>query len=262
MGCEAKSQRQKRRLLWQEITPARGAASLTKRATFATIESTNTNAALIQDEKDDRASPADHLPRMSHNVYNQTSTATQSKHDIRKSQPERAGFFKRGLEAIKEMNRSKPHRRKRAERSARIEASATNGIHKHKQPQNKGEKRHEETSSNSTTYSRTHRSDASRRQNRQRLHRTEEHAKRILQLDHNTRRSRDVQMSNTHAGGIKARETNYQRHGRDFYKRIGAIGGRNGHTGGFAANPILASIAGAKGGRLSKRGPAKPKENQ
>lgn len=69
-------------------------------------------------------------------------------------------------------------------------------------------------------------------------------------------------MSNTRAGAIKARETNYQRHGRDFYKRIGAIGGRNGHTGGFAANPILASIAGAKGGRLPKRGPAKKKEDQ
>ena len=44
-----------------------------------------------------------------------------------------------------------------------------------------------------------------------------------------------------------------------FMKKIGAIGGRNGHTGGFAANPELAKIAGSKGGKISKRGPAKRK---
>ena len=38
---------------------------------------------------------------------------------------------------------------------------------------------------------------------------------------------------------------------------VGSKGGRNGHTGGFAANPELAKIAGAKGGRISKRGKAK-----
>ena len=38
---------------------------------------------------------------------------------------------------------------------------------------------------------------------------------------------------------------------------IGRKGGKNGHTGGFAANPALARIAGAKGGRISHRGPAK-----
>jgi general stress protein YciG len=64
-------------------------------------------------------------------------------------------------------------------------------------------------------------------------------------------------MAGTKVGGAKARETNIKRHGADFYKRIGAIGGRNGHTGGFAANPELARIAGAKGGRISRRGPAK-----
>ena len=36
-------------------------------------------------------------------------------------------------------------------------------------------------------------------------------------------------------------------------QRIGAKGGRNGHTGGFASNPALARIAGAKGGRMSSR---------
>ena len=61
-------------------------------------------------------------------------------------------------------------------------------------------------------------------------------------------------MSGTQAGGLKARQTNYETHGNDFYKRIGAIGGRNGHTGGFASNPELAKKAGAKGGKISKRG--------
>lgn len=68
-------------------------------------------------------------------------------------------------------------------------------------------------------------------------------------------------MAGTKAGGAKAREANLKRYGEDFYKRIGAIGGRNGHgpeyKGGFAANPALARIAGAKGGRISRRGPAK-----
>lgn len=61
-------------------------------------------------------------------------------------------------------------------------------------------------------------------------------------------------MAGTKIGGMKAREANYRRHGKDFYKKIGAIGGKNGHTGGFAANPELARRAGSKGGRISKRG--------
>ena len=64
-------------------------------------------------------------------------------------------------------------------------------------------------------------------------------------------------MSGTLAGGRKARDTNYKLHGKDFYRIIGRKGGRNGHTGGFAANPELARIAGAKGGKISRRGPAK-----
>lgn len=61
-------------------------------------------------------------------------------------------------------------------------------------------------------------------------------------------------MAGSKAGGLKARETNLKRHGKDFYKRIGHIGGQNGHTGGFAANPALARLAGEKGGRNSHRG--------
>ena len=64
-------------------------------------------------------------------------------------------------------------------------------------------------------------------------------------------------MSGTKAGGLKAAATNKKRHGEGFYARIGAKGGRNGHTGGFASNPELARIVGAIGGRKSKRGPAK-----
>lgn len=64
-------------------------------------------------------------------------------------------------------------------------------------------------------------------------------------------------MSGTKSGGRKAAKTNIRLHGKDFYKRIGQIGGRNGHTGGFAANPELARIAGRKGGAKSRRGPVK-----
>lgn len=63
-------------------------------------------------------------------------------------------------------------------------------------------------------------------------------------------------MSGTIEGGLKARETNKIKYGQDFYQRIGRKGGRNGHTGGFASNPELAKIAGAKGGRISRRGKA------
>lgn len=64
-------------------------------------------------------------------------------------------------------------------------------------------------------------------------------------------------MAGTKAGGLKARETNLRKHGKDFYAQIGAKGGRNGHTGGFFANRELAKIAGQKGGKISRRGKAK-----
>lgn len=66
-------------------------------------------------------------------------------------------------------------------------------------------------------------------------------------------------MSGTIFGGKKAAITNKLKHGDDFYKRIGSKGGKNGHTGGFAANPELARIAGKKGGLKSKRGMSKAK---
>lgn len=62
-------------------------------------------------------------------------------------------------------------------------------------------------------------------------------------------------MSGTKLGGIRAAETNRDKYGAGFYAEIGRKGGRKGRTGGFAANPELARIAGAKGGRRSRRGP-------
>lgn len=63
-------------------------------------------------------------------------------------------------------------------------------------------------------------------------------------------------MAGTKAGGAKAAKAILKRD-PDFYRKIGHKGGQNGHTGGFAANPELARIAGAKGGRISRRGKAK-----
>lgn len=64
-------------------------------------------------------------------------------------------------------------------------------------------------------------------------------------------------MAGTKEGGRKAAATNKAKYGLSFYADIGRKGGRNGHTGGFAANPALAVEAGRKGGRISKRGKAK-----
>ena len=60
-------------------------------------------------------------------------------------------------------------------------------------------------------------------------------------------------MAGTKAGGQKAASTNKTKYGKDFYARIGKIGGQLGHTGGFAHNRELAREAGRKGGRISRR---------
>jgi len=64
---------------------------------------------------------------------------------------------------------------------------------------------------------------------------------------------REFNMAGTKAGGKAAAETNKRNHGKDFYARIGALGGKKGRTGGFYANRDLARAAGAKGGRISRR---------
>lgn len=76
-------------------------------------------------------------------------------------------------------------------------------------------------------------------------------------------------MAGNRIGGLKAAETNKRLYGKDWYARIGKIGGRNGHSGGFSSTevgkdgltgPERAKKCGAIGGLKSKRGPAKSKE--
>ena len=60
-------------------------------------------------------------------------------------------------------------------------------------------------------------------------------------------------MAGTKAGGEAAAKTNKAKYGPDFYAKIGAAGGKKGRTGGFYANRELARLAGARGGRVSRR---------
>jgi general stress protein YciG len=60
-------------------------------------------------------------------------------------------------------------------------------------------------------------------------------------------------MAGTQLGGKAAAKRNKEKYGADFYAKIGAMGGKKGHTGGFYANRELARTAGAKGGRISRR---------
>lgn len=69
-------------------------------------------------------------------------------------------------------------------------------------------------------------------------------------------------MSGTSAGGQAARDRNRKLYGDDYYARIGSIGGKKGHTGGFSSNAVgkdgltgrqRARIAGSKGGKKSQR---------
>lgn len=68
-------------------------------------------------------------------------------------------------------------------------------------------------------------------------------------------------MAGTKESGLAAAATNKRKYGDDFYKRIGAIGGRNGRGGGFAGNSerarLAGKIGGAIGGKISKRGKAR-----
>ena len=65
-------------------------------------------------------------------------------------------------------------------------------------------------------------------------------------------------MSGNKAGGIKAAQTNKERYGDDWYKILGAKGGKVLGVKGFATNKELAREAGRKGGKVSKR---RKKEN-
>lgn len=65
-------------------------------------------------------------------------------------------------------------------------------------------------------------------------------------------------MAGTKLGGLRCAETNKKRYGEDYYKRIGTKGGSvkspRKLKAGFGSDPELARLAGAKGGRISKRG--------
>jgi hypothetical protein len=60
-------------------------------------------------------------------------------------------------------------------------------------------------------------------------------------------------MAGTKAGGKAAAATIKAKYGADFYAKIGAQGGKKGHTGGFYANRELDRLACARGGRISRR---------
>jgi hypothetical protein len=59
-------------------------------------------------------------------------------------------------------------------------------------------------------------------------------------------------MAQTVEGGKKCAQTNIKKYGKDFYKNIGAIGGRAKVPKGFAISG-KAREAGAKGGSVSRR---------
>jgi general stress protein YciG len=69
-------------------------------------------------------------------------------------------------------------------------------------------------------------------------------------------------MAGTPLGGRKAAAKNKELYGPDFYKEIGAKGGKKGRTGGFAANRELAREAGRIGGLKSRRGKSLPKTEE
>lgn len=63
-------------------------------------------------------------------------------------------------------------------------------------------------------------------------------------------------MAGTAAGGRLAAQKNKQKHGPDFYARIGRMGGKRSRNGGFAAGEEgrkRASYYGAIGGSISRR---------
>lgn len=69
-------------------------------------------------------------------------------------------------------------------------------------------------------------------------------------------------MAGTKLGGQKAAITNIKNHGKDFYTRIGRIGGSHSRNGGFASLSIgKDGLTGAERARMAglktKRGAAK-----
>lgn len=78
-------------------------------------------------------------------------------------------------------------------------------------------------------------------------------------------------MGGNRTGGLKAKATNMEKFGPDFYREIGRKGGKAGHTGGFASFVVgsdgmtgwqRARIAGARGGKRSRRNGVKNGEGK
>lgn len=69
-------------------------------------------------------------------------------------------------------------------------------------------------------------------------------------------------MTGTKKGALKARQTIYDKYGKDFYRKIGKVGGSVDtiKPKGFACDHQLARLAGSKGGSISRRGKAKNNE--
>lgn len=60
-------------------------------------------------------------------------------------------------------------------------------------------------------------------------------------------------MAGTREGGLNAAAKNIK-NDKDFYKKIGEMGGKVSRGGGFAKSHDLAVKAGRKGGSVSRRG--------
>lgn len=56
-------------------------------------------------------------------------------------------------------------------------------------------------------------------------------------------------MANNIEGGRRAAQTNRERYGEDYYKKMGALGGSVSRGGGFTGDPQRARKAGSKGGK-------------
>jgi general stress protein YciG len=68
-------------------------------------------------------------------------------------------------------------------------------------------------------------------------------------------------MAGSKIGGLKAAIKNKEKYGFDFYRRIGALGGKKSRGGGFAYDTEMARLAGRLGGLKSRRGDATPVDN-
>jgi hypothetical protein len=60
-------------------------------------------------------------------------------------------------------------------------------------------------------------------------------------------------MAGSYKSGVQAAQTNKEKYGHDYYAKIGAKGGAAKVPKGFALNRERARLAGAKGGRISRR---------